>query len=175
MGLDATRKIFAIERSAAREGYHEALDVDGKVFSKARSRELWGKEAERLVCALDLDKVGEKWVERFRRGEKMVKSSRVGRGKAAAGGGASGASGADATDGLDLRVTDNVGTYICGFVYFLSLVEMGKREAGRGKRDVLFCHVPWMEKSEDIEKGVRIVLALIEAMVDVWREEKTTV
>jgi pyroglutamyl-peptidase len=63
--------------------------------------------------------------------------------------------------GADLRVGDDVGDYVCGFAYYLTLEKFWKAGASR---PVLFFHVPPPSK-RDIEEGVEIAIALIQAVV----------
>ena len=141
--------------------------MERKVFSKAKGKELWGKQPERLESGLDLDAVRERCEEMYRLAEKkgMGKGSKRAKGNRSGDGGGTGG-----RKDVELRVTDDVGEFVCGFVYYLSLVEMGRRYGGKGGRDVVFCHVPWLDAGEDEERGVKVIEALIGAMVEVWRE-----
>jgi hypothetical protein len=53
-------------------------------------------------------------------------------------------------------------------MYWVSLAEGYKRDE---KRRVLFLHTPIEHESEDIEKGVRLVTAIIEAMTEYLESE----
>ena len=170
LGLDKERNIFTIEKSAAKEGYHQALDVDKKVFTKQQSKDAWGKKPERLQSSLDLEVVREKWEAGLRKAEK--KAAGKGGKRGVAKGKDVGQAETDKKGHVDVNCTDDVGSYVCGFVYYLSMVEMGKRKGGKGRRDVVFCHVPWLDEG-DTATGMRVVEALIGAIVEVWREGNT--
>jgi len=62
---------------------------------------------------------------------------------------------------VDLRISDDVGSYVCGFVYYTSLEWFWKRDK---EMRVLFLHVPPLNGEEEVEKGVKITMALIEAI-----------
>ena len=114
---------------------------------------MWGKEAERLETSFDLAAVAEAWKEGVRR----AGSGKKGQGKA---------KGKGKGGEVDVRLSDDVGDYVCGFLYYGSLLEMGKRKA---RRDVVFLHVPPLEGEEEIEKGRTVVVELIKALVHVDR------
>jgi pyroglutamyl-peptidase len=65
-------------------------------------------------------------------------------------------------NGPDLRVSDDVGNYVCGFAYYLSLEKFWRLGASR---PVLFFHVPPLSSKKDIEDGIKITIALIQAVV----------
>jgi pyrrolidone-carboxylate peptidase len=62
---------------------------------------------------------------------------------------------------FDLRISDDVGSYVCGFVYYASLEYFWKKG---GDMPVVFMHVPPLTGKEDIAKGKKAVLALIQAI-----------
>jgi pyroglutamyl-peptidase len=64
--------------------------------------------------------------------------------------------------GVDVRASDDVGNYLCGFSYYLSLERFWK--AG-GERPVFFFHVPPLSSQKDVEEGVETTIALIQAVV----------
>jgi len=142
MGLDEGRKYFGIEQSAAREGYHQNLDVNRKVFTKAETKTLWGKAPERLETSLDLEKSLARWQRSLHRGKQKGKTE------------------------VDVRVSDDVGDFVCGFIYYATLKEMGER------RDAVFLHVPPLLTADALSYGVELTVALIKALVEVWRETK---
>ena len=72
---------------------------------------------------------------------------------------------------MDVRLSDDVGNYVCGFVYYTSLTELAKR--GDGQRAATFLHIPLLKTEEDIEKGERVVLALIGALANTWRRQQS--
>lgn len=102
MGLDEGRTFYGIESSASRDGYHQNLDIDRMVFNKAEAKKVWGSFPETLTTRLNLDDVLLRW-------QRVVKKGDV-----------------------DVRVSDDVGDFVCGFIYYASLAAMGD------ERDVVF-------------------------------------
>lgn len=66
----------------------------------------------------------------------------------------------------DLRPSDDPGRYLCGFMYYTSLVEYWRHGgADQSKRPVMFLHVPGGYSDDDLESGRKVTLGLIEALV----------
>ncbi|KAF2029613.1 MFS general substrate transporter [Setomelanomma holmii] len=65
---------------------------------------------------------------------------------------------------VDVQISDDVGTYVCGFQYYASMINVQKRT---GKRNVAFFHVPLLETEQDIAVGVKVAEELIRALVEV--------
>jgi pyroglutamyl-peptidase len=145
IGLAFDRSYFAIEKGAPRDGYHAIPDEDRKVFTKAENKKLWGKSPERLDPGFNFEKALEGWKKAVSGG---VKGKGKGKGKGRE---------------EDLRVSDDVGVYICGFVYYLSLERL--RESKK-RSLVVFLHVPPLEGREEVERGVQIVIGLVKALVE---------
>ena len=66
--------------------------------------------------------------------------------------------------GVDLRTSDDVGNYVCGFVYYTSLEHFWKK----GNRDmpVVFMHVPPLPEKGDVENGVEVTIGLLKALAE---------
>ena len=64
-----------------------------------------------------------------------------------------------------MRLSDDAGHYLCDFLYYTSLVEYWRRDP-RGKRPVMFLHVPGGVGEEDIVRGRNVTLMLIKALVE---------
>jgi pyrrolidone-carboxylate peptidase len=64
---------------------------------------------------------------------------------------------------VDLRISDDVGTYVCGFVYYTSLERYWK---GIGS-STLFVHVPPLQDNAGIEKGVKVILELVKVLTEI--------
>lgn len=64
----------------------------------------------------------------------------------------------------DLRPSDDPGRYLCDFIYYTSMVEYWRRDH-EGRRPVMFLHVPAGNTEEDLERGRKVVMGLIEALV----------
>lgn len=160
VGLAVERDYFAVERGARRDGYHQYPDVDRQVIPKAEGPKIWGrKSAERLDTSLDLDRVVEAWRRNLRSGPA---AGAGGGGQARRGKGGQKNSAAGAAP--DVRLSDDVGDYVCGLVYYTSLAEMSRR--GDGRRNVVFLHVPPLSGDAELEKGKEVVLSLIMALVE---------
>ena len=69
----------------------------------------------------------------------------------------------------DLRPSDDPGHYLCDFIYYTSLVEHWRRDL-EGSRPVMFFHVPGGHGEEDLRRGRRVALGLIQALV--WSLKK---
>jgi pyroglutamyl-peptidase len=67
------------------------------------------------------------------------------------------------SNSVDVRASDDVGNYVCGFAYYLSLAKVVQT---KGKGRVVFLHVPPLEGEREIEKGVEVTIALIKAIVE---------
>ncbi|KAH8671771.1 hypothetical protein BGZ60DRAFT_405886 [Tricladium varicosporioides] len=67
----------------------------------------------------------------------------------------------------DIRLSDDVGSYVCGFLYYTSLEYLWK--IGRPEIPVVFMHVPALSGKSDLEKGEEVTLALIRAMAQSCR------
>lgn len=182
MGLAHGRTWFAVEKGAQKEGYHEVLDMGRRVFTRAENKKLWGKEAGRLDSTLKLEVAVEKWSEEVRGVSLLTRddSSGVGAGGEAKEKGKKGKQktkeaansdsnekGKGASEQVDVRLSDDVGNYVCGFMYYVSLLEMQK---SIGRRDTVFFHVPYLKSEEEILVGVRVAEGLIRALVGVWEE-----
>ena len=69
----------------------------------------------------------------------------------------------------DLRLSKDAGHYLCDFIFYTSLsLALQKGQ----DRNVLFLHVPGASEDADIERGCKITLALIKAMVTCWIDGK---
>lgn len=159
MGLAVDRDYFAVEQSALKEGYHDIPDIERKVITRAENKKLFGKASSSLATSFDLDSVVAAWQAACGHLTFPV-SGESGKGK----GGAKG-KGKQERRKVDVRLSDDVGTYVCGLIYFGSLLEMQKR---KGTRDVVFLHVPSLEGAGEVEVGVEVTRELIVALVDAW-------
>ena len=66
---------------------------------------------------------------------------------------------------MDVRTSDDVRNYVCGFVYFASLEWFWKKFGSLGERRVLFFHVTNMQRNEDYEEGRNVTVTLIKAVI----------
>jgi pyrrolidone-carboxylate peptidase len=67
----------------------------------------------------------------------------------------------------DVRAVDDVGNYVCGFVYYLSLEHFRKR--GDAEKKVVFFHVPWLKGEKELERGKEVTVGLVRAIAEVCR------
>ena len=63
----------------------------------------------------------------------------------------------------DVRTSHDAGRYLCEFMFFTSMLEQWRKENGRICS--IFCHLPPGSGAADLERGKRVVLALIAAVV----------
>lgn len=165
VGLDTGRDYFALEASAPRDGYHQVPDMERKVFTKAETKSRWGKLDEYLTTTIDKEDVLRRLRVKLARQHRVnahAKNDRKRVGKDS--GPASG------SDDDSFRLSDDVGTYICGFIYYTSLAWYALN--GTGDRPVVFLHVPPLPTQEDLEKGTKIVTALVEALAESEEERR---
>ncbi|KAK6846200.1 peptidase C15- pyroglutamyl peptidase I-like protein [Apiospora arundinis] len=173
MGLAMDRDYFAVERSAPKEGYHEIPDIARRVFTRAENKARFGKSAESQVTDIPLEQVVDLWTDsvaqaRLRLPDPASSSGAAGK---AQGSGKKGTKATkEALKEVDVRLSDDVGTYVCGFIYYLSLLEMAKR--GK-KKNTIFFHVPPLGTEEDVETGLKVTESLIQSLVDVVIHEST--
>jgi len=74
-----------------------------------------------------------------------------------------------ALPGLDIRVSEDAGRYLCDFIYYSSLAYLTKKNE---ERRVVFLHVPTASDEASVKTGVDITLELIRAMVQSDRMSK---
>lgn len=153
LDVDSEPGVFKLERSAAKEGYHDIPDIERRVLTRAENKKLFGKAPESLITSLDIDTVEQEWkVGCLSFSLPTINSGTKGKGKK------------NAKQMVDVRLSDDVGTYVCGLNYYVSLLEMQKLT---GKREVVFLHVPRLEGDEEIGIGVRVVEELVKELVAV--------
>ncbi|KAK8120623.1 hypothetical protein PG999_004743 [Apiospora kogelbergensis] len=165
MGLAMERDYFAVESSAPKEGYHEIPDIARRVFTRADNKARFGKSAGSLVTDLPLEQVVGSWEDSVAQARlRLPSSSSSGVGAKAQGSGKKGFKGfKEELKCVDVRLSDDVGTYVCGFIYYLSLLEMEKR--GK-KKSTVFFHVPPLGTDDEVQVGLEVTQSLIQALVD---------
>jgi pyroglutamyl-peptidase len=160
LDVDSDPGVFKVERSAPKEGYHDIPDVNRKVFTRAENKQLFKKSPTSLVTTLDIDtaiEVCQVACASLSLPNTSVLSKAKSKGKR------------EGRQRVDVRVSDDVGTYVCGFQYYMSLQVL---ERLNGRRDVVFLHVPKLEGEEEVSVGIRVAEELIKAMVGVWSQDK---
>ncbi|OAG11735.1 uncharacterized protein CC84DRAFT_1159195 [Paraphaeosphaeria sporulosa] len=158
MGLAVDRDYFAVEQSALKEGYHDIPDIERKVITRMENKKLFGKAPSSLATSLDLEPAVSAWQTACGRLSLPSKEQGSSKGKG------TGKSKQEKRK-VDVRLSDDVGTYVCGLIYFSSLVEMQKRT---GNRDVVFFHVPQLTGGGEVDVGIEVTKELVVALVDVW-------
>jgi pyroglutamyl-peptidase len=143
IGLAADRNYFAIEKGAERDGYHQIPDEERKVVTRAEAKRIWGNSPARLDSSIHVDNVVTRW-------QTLAKAKRV----------KSKSKGAEKE--LQLRASDDVGSYVCGLLYYITLQWFWKRKKAE---NVLFFHIPNLEGRESLEQGRDLTIALIKAVV----------
>lgn len=129
-------------------GNEWSRDIDGKVFTSVEEEQIWGGEPAVLSTQIDLEGVVDKWQNRtagivWPSSGRASGATKQGPAKVdvklrekvweveAGEGGMGTRDGGD-----DVRWSDNVGTYLCAFIYYTSMVEM-ERVVGK-RRDTAF-------------------------------------
>ncbi|KAK8066692.1 hypothetical protein PG997_013439 [Apiospora hydei] len=161
IGVAVGQEYYSVEQSARRDGYHEVPDLDRRTLANGEGVKIWGcKSSERLATSVDLAVVVEAWHEELARvhygqGKKSKNADEAGRPK----------------HRLlpEVRRTDDVGSYVCGLVYYATLAELVRiTEETPGKMNVegkaVSLHVPLLIGKEQLEIGYGVVMALIKAL-----------
>ncbi|KAK7966399.1 uncharacterized protein PG986_000676 [Apiospora aurea] len=161
IGVAVGQEYYSVEQSARRDGYHEVPDLERRTLAKGEGVKVWGrKSSERLATSVDLAAVVEAWHEELARvhygqGKKSRNADEAGRPK----------------HRLlpEVRHTDDVGSYVCGLVYYAMLAELVRiTEETPGKMNVegkaVFLHAPLLLGEEQLEIGYGVVMALIKAL-----------
>jgi len=142
IGMATGRKYYSVERRGHRDGY-KMKDVDEELLGDEERRQV---EAENWIWEglpeeiLSDTNVDDIW-----------KRWRV------------------ALPGLDIRVSEDAGRYLCDFIYYSSLAYLTRKEE---ERRVVFLHVPVNSDEVAIQTGVDITVELIRAIVQSGRMSK---
>lgn len=80
-------------------------------------------------------------------------------------------------DEVDVRESDDIGAFLCGFQYLTSQIWFRRQNGIKGVEKstggpVIFLHVPPCGTVAELEKGRDIVVGLVKAMVESWLEGK---
>jgi pyroglutamyl-peptidase len=153
LDVDSDPGVFKIERSAPKEGYHDIPDIDRKVFTRAENKKLFAKAPASLVTTLDIDSAADIWQAAC---SSMTLPTAVAVSKSKPKG-----KGANKQQ-VDVRLSDDVGTYVCGLQYYSSMLHTQRKT---GRSDVVFLHVPKLEGEQAIDVGISVAEELIKALV----------
>lgn len=156
MGLDvdAGPGAFKIERSAPRDGYHQYPDIRRRVFTRAENKNTFAKAPVSLSTTIDLGAAESVW-------QSGCASLTL-----AANTDQRGAKNANRPEKhkIHVQLSDDVGTYVCGFCYYVALLHL---QALTGRRRAVFIHVPPLETDADLAVGVRVTQEVVRALVQV--------
>lgn len=132
LGLADRRTAFGLERRSASGPFAKVPDVDGQTFSDEEAARLFAGLPAELRPSFDCEDVWRRWRD-------------------------------NVTDWkVDLRPSDDPGTYLCAFVYYLSMAWFYRRGE---ERPVVFCHLPNLFSEEEVKTGVEVAVGLIYALV----------
>ena len=155
--MAAGRHHYALETLAHRDGYtiKDVDDADGIEVGSKR----WASEGCPTILEAGWDRVDV--LERWRVGLKR--------------------DGSGATPMPDVRLSTDPGRFLCDFIFYESLSERWKEaqrddpeqisgSASGGLGKVAFLHVPGDTNAAAIERGVRVTVAAIRAIVASWED-----
>jgi pyroglutamyl-peptidase len=176
IGLASGRNYFAVEQTAPKSGYQWIQDVDNKTFTIAEQNSAWSDQPSVLSTNLDLHAAVALWQNSTASITWPPANSSPSKSHSKAGKPVDirllesfvGATTDDVMSAEDVRWSDNVGIYLCAFIYYADMVEMSKSGKDK-KRNVAFLHVPDMNTTEEVAMGVEIVIDLVQALVQTWR------
>ncbi|KAI8939683.1 hypothetical protein NX059_003441 [Plenodomus lindquistii] len=140
IGLAAGRNHYAAEEGSWGRNYAEIPDVDGERYPDEVMEKLYPAKRfpVRLSTSFDTSDVLTQW-------KLNLKSS------------------SNAT-APDVRISQDPGNFLCGFIYYNSLAHYYSLETG--ERPVMFLHVPDISRSENkMKEGLDVTIALIKALV----------
>lgn len=66
-------------------------------------------------------------------------------------------------NGMELRISEDPGRYLCDFIYFSSLAHLYKQNR---PRKVVFLHVPAFGMPDFVKTGTELATQLLRAMVE---------
>lgn len=170
MGVAEGRTYFAVEQTSNKYGYG-LYDVDGREFTTEESDTVFAGQPDILSTEIDLQSVVGDWEKRTSDivwppelsansdmsvlGNSTVEVKLL----------------EDVMETQDVRWSDDVGYYLCGFIYYTGMVEMGKNGKNK-KRDVAFMHVPMLDTEELLNVGVDVTVELLQSLVQTWRAQR---
>jgi hypothetical protein len=158
IGMSLPRSGYHLETVAHRDGYVKP-DVDRKVLTNGVVGE-WVKESRPEVLSINLRKANKDDV--WRRWKSWVLATGTGKSKG--------------DRDVDIVLSENAGRYLCEFILYASLSfwagrgkgvkKKGKEKDGKQSPVVVFLHVPAECTMEDLERGKRMVVALVKALAE---------
>ncbi|KAJ4299968.1 hypothetical protein N0V90_005216 [Kalmusia sp. IMI 367209] len=184
IGVAEGRTYFAVEQTSRKNVYSSIEDIDGEVFTNAEGDQYWSDQPAQIGTDLNLPAVVARWQNRTAdivwpdsaslnnelRANAVVPSSPI---EVALREDVLKVETSDvhSLEGDDVRWSDNVGVYLCGFIYYTSMVEMSRETVGQ-RRDTAFMHVPMLSSEEELDMGVAITTELVQSLVETWRAQR---
>jgi pyroglutamyl-peptidase len=151
IGLAAGRSYFALESGSQARGYSKILDVDGQRFEDSVAERHFpvSKYPARLTTSFDTSDVLARWKANL---------------------GYTSTDGTHTDEGCpDVRISQDAGNFLCGFIYYNSLAHYFSIK--EDERPVCFLHVPDLSGSEDkLREGLEVTVGLIKALVESRRK-----
>ncbi|OCK76180.1 peptidase C15, pyroglutamyl peptidase I-like protein, partial [Lepidopterella palustris CBS 459.81] len=166
LGLAAGRKFYALERGAHRDGYDSIPDVDGETFPPETTPPSKSCASTHSGTAMDMDT--DTIPETHSPHASLPPILNTSFNTAAVLQHC--LSLLPDTNYSDVRLSEDAGNFMCGFIYYNSLAHFYKKANG-GERPVMFLHVPNLPTEEDIKSGREVACALIRALVESWRKD----
>lgn len=157
MGLDVDSGpgVFKVERSAPREGYHQYPDIRRRVFTRAENRTAFAKSPVSLSTTIGLDAAEAVWqsgcasfvlaanTDPHQHAKKSKQPQK---------------------QTVHVKLSDEVGNYVCGFCYYVALLHL---QMFTGHRHAVFIHVPRLDTEADLALGVKVTQEVVRALVQV--------
>lgn len=164
IGLAAGRQFYTFEKGAHRRGYGAIPDVDEERFEDGDAEKRWPNNLypEKLETGFEVNDVLERWKSFLG----YASSSRInGYIEDAAKNPSDYIQTEDSIQVPDVRISEDAGNYMCGFIYYNSLAHYYNLDASHVP--VAFLHVPDLSKStEEVNIGSQVAVALIKALVE---------
>jgi pyroglutamyl-peptidase len=181
IGVAEGRKYFAVEQTSQKGVYGGGSDFYGERWGDDEEQRLWGDQPVVLSTDLDLPAVVSDWKARTANvtWPPSLSSSSFLSKVAMPSTPVDVALGGDVLDVLEeqnglasdeVRWSDAVGSYLCGFIYYADMVESSRNGKAK-RRDVSFMHVPMLQSEEELSVGVEVTVELVQALVGSWREQ----
>lgn len=143
IGMASGRKFYSVERRGHRDGYY-MKDVNEELLADVERRKMEGKNW--IWNGLPEEILSDTNIDDIWRRWRT------------------------ALPGLDIRISEDAGKYLCDFIYYSSLAYLTQKEE---VKRVVFLHVPTASDEEAVKTGVDITIELIRAMVQSGRMTKT--
>jgi pyroglutamyl-peptidase len=148
MGIASPRQYYTISKGSYRDNYNYFPDADGKYARDLEDlpggEHLWRDDyhAPRfLKSSIPMDDL-------WRRSQSLLLGKQY---------------------SADLRLEDDAGHYLCGFIYYAGLVERWRKHEDQ---NVLFVHTKGETDDDTVAEGREVALAVIRAAVETIEREK---